>query len=118
MTDCWLDPYGNIYECPRFGHGNVAEEILQDEFPINDFRSWADNPNFHMSYDETLQRRGWVRFSSTVNRWSCENCSDFEEHYPRPTSIQRDRMFELTGYIYGNPESYSVRTLEGNEWTN
>lgn len=100
INDCWLDPYGQVYEVPPFGHNDFAERFLHDEFPIENFREWYDNPDFHISYEETLQRRGWVRYTTTLRRWTCEHCIDFEEHYPRPTRAQQDAMYELTGFIY------------------
>lgn len=100
MTDCWLDPYGNVYYVQPFQHGQFAEDMLQDEYPIDRCNDWANDPNFYGSYEETLQRRGWIRYTNTIHRWTCENCSDFEEHYPRPTKAQQDMMYELTGFIY------------------
>ena len=105
--DCWMDPYGNVYYVEPFQHNYFAEQQLQDEFPIDNLQSWADDPNFFGSYQETLERRGWIRFTTTMNRWSCEHCIYFEEHYPSPTSIQIDRMWELTGFDYNNPNSWS-----------
>ena len=105
-----MNPYGVVYECPPFGHDNVAQMILGDEFPIEKTKEWLDRAEelgFYVSYEETLQRRGWVRFSTTINRWSCEHCIDFEDHYPRPTRAQIDRMWELTGFNYDDPNSWS-----------
>ena len=105
--DCWLDPYGNVYYVESFKHNDFAEQQLQDEFPADDPQSWADDPNFFGSYQETLERRGWVRFTTTMNRWSCEHCIDFEMRYPRPTKAQMDKMFDLTGFNYEDPNSWS-----------
>ena len=108
INDCWLDPYGTRYEVPPFGHNQFAEDYLQKEYPIDRCNDWGDDPNFFGSYEETLQKRGWVRYTSTIHRWTCENCSDFEEHYPRPTRIQRDVMYELTGYDYDHDHLWEV----------
>lgn len=105
--DCWLDPYGNVYYVLPFGHNDFAMQTLSDEFPIHDIRTWIDSPDFHISYDETLQMRGWIRFTTTMCRWSCEHCMDFEEHYPRPTNAQIDRMWELTGFNYYDHNSWT-----------
>ena len=51
INDCWLDPDGHVYEVPPFGHNDFAEQYLHDEFPIEDFRSWCDNPEFRTSYE-------------------------------------------------------------------
>jgi hypothetical protein len=100
INDCWLDPDGHVYEVPPFGHNDFAEQYLHDEFPIEDFRSWCENPEFRTSYEETLNQRGWVRYSTTIHRWVCECCPDYEDYYPRPNRTQRDVMYELTGYNY------------------
>lgn len=107
MTDCWLDPQGNVYYVEPFQHDEWATEYLQNEFPRDNVRSWVDSPDFHVSYNETLQRRGWLRYTTTIDRWSCEHCSDFLDYYPEPTTAQVIRMYELTGFNYDDPESYS-----------
>ena len=108
MTDCWMDPYGNVYEVPEFGHDQFATDYLQKEFPLDDLRSWCESPNFYGSYQETLEKRGWIRFTTTLDRWSCEHSIGFEDRYPRPTRAQIDKMYELTGFNYDDPESFSV----------
>lgn len=118
MTDCWLDTYGNVYPVERLGgHEDVAMQILSDEFPMeNETTPLRDGPlgvdtwdarGFRGSFGETLESRGWVRFTTTMNKWSCEHSIGFEDRYPRPTSAQIDRMYELTGFYYDDPESYS-----------
>lgn len=118
MQDCWLDTYGNVYWVETLGgHNDVAQEILRDEFPMeNDTTPMRTGPlavdtwesrGFYMSFSETLERRGWLRFSTTINRWSCEHILEFESRYPRPTQAQIDKMYELTGFNYYDPESYS-----------
>jgi len=118
MTDCWLDIYGNVYPVERMGgHEDVSMEILRDEFPMENHTTpmqtgplrvelWEER-GFRTCFTETLERRGWVRFTTTMNKWSCEHSIGFEDRYPRPTSAQVDRMFELTGFNYDDPESYS-----------
>ena len=112
MRDCWLDTYGNVYWVETLGgHDDMAQEILKDEFPMDGnhpigFETW-ESRGFYMSFGETLERRGWLRFTTTINRWSCEHSLDFEYRYPRPTQAQIDRMYELTGFNYYDPESYS-----------
>jgi len=95
MTDCWLSPYGVIYECQPYGHDDVAQMILGDEFPIEDYRSWIDRAEelgFRRSYPETLEYRGWVRFSTCFNKWC------WREGY-QPTRDQLNKMFDLTGFV-------------------
>lgn len=115
--DCWLDPYGNLYYVPEFGHEDGAEFLLRDEFPMENkttpmrtgplrYDTWEER-GFCGSFGETLEMRGWVRFTSTIDRWSCEHSLDFENIYPRPTNIQIDRMWELTGFNYNDDETYS-----------
>lgn len=117
MTDCWLDPYGRIYDVPFGKHDDVAREILSDEFPMENrttplregplgIATWEAR-GFAGSFGETLEKRGWVRFTTTINRWSCEHSIGFEDRYPRPTQIQIDKMYELTGFYYDDPESWS-----------
>lgn len=111
MRDCWVDPYGQVYYVPRFRHDDAAEYILRDEFPMDGttpigFETWAER-GFYMSFTETLERRGWVRFTTTINRWSCEHSTGYEDRCPRPTQAQIDRMYELTGFYYDDENSWS-----------
>ena len=109
--DCWMDPYGQIYYVPEFGHEDAAEYLLRDEFPMKGTTpiggdTWEER-GFIESHGRTLQSRGWVRFTSTIDRWSCEHTIDYEKYYPRPTRAQIDRMWELTGFNYDDESSYS-----------
>lgn len=115
--DCWLDPYGQIYYVPEFGHEDAAEYLLRDEFPMENettpmrtgplrVETWEER-GFVESFGRTLQSRGWVRFTSTIDRWSCEHTIDYERYYPRPTRVQIDRMWELTGFNYDDESTYS-----------
>lgn len=115
--DCWMDPYGQIYYVPEFGHEDGATYLLREEFPMENETTpmrtgplrvdlW-DERGFYNSFGETLEKRGWVRFTSTIDRWSCEHTIDYEKRYPRPTRIQIDRMWELTGFNYDDDETYS-----------
>ncbi len=115
--DCWLDPYGQITYTPFGKHEDVAMQILKDEFPMENKTTpltngplrialW-DERGFYDSFGETLEKRGWVRFTTTMDRWSCEHSIGFEDRYPRPTRAQIDRMRELTGFNYDDPESFS-----------
>ena len=73
MTDCWVSPYGVVYECPPFGHDDVAQMILADEFPMENAREWldhADELGFQRSYPETLEYRGWVRYTTCTHNWA------------------------------------------------
>ena len=111
MRDCWLDPYGNVYYVPRFRHDDAAEYILRNEFPMDGttpigFETWAER-GFYMSFTDTLERRGWVRFTTTIGRWSCEHSIGYEDRCPRPTLNQIERMYELTGFYYEDEESWS-----------
>ena len=104
--DCWLDPYGQIYYVPRFKHDDAAEFILKDEFPETDIDHWEEH-GFYRSFTETLEKRGWVRFTTTIDRWSCEHSIGYEDRCPRPTPIQIDKMYELTGFYYDDENSWS-----------
>lgn len=115
--DCWLDPYGRIYYVPRFKHDDAAQYILRDEFPMEDKTTpmrtgplrvelW-DERGFCNSFGETLEKRGWIQFTTTINRWACEHCIDYERHYPKPTRAQIGRMWELTGFNYYDENSWS-----------
>ena len=115
--DCWLDTYGNIYYVPEFGHERAAEFLLRDEFPMENRTTpmrtgplrvelWEER-GFRETFGETLQSRGWVRFTTTLDRWSCEHSLGYERYYPRPTNIQIDRMWELTGFNYNDENTYS-----------
>lgn len=109
--DCWLDPYGHIYYVPRFMHDDAAEFILRDEFPMDGntpigVEDW-DSRGFAGSFTETLEKRGWIQFTTTINRWTCEHCNDYERYYPRPTRVQIDRMWELTGFNYNDKNTWS-----------
>lgn len=109
--DCWLDPYGKIYYVPEFRHEDAAEFILKDEFPMQGttpvgFETWEER-GFHDCFTETLERRGWVRFTTTIDRWSCEHSIGYEERRPRPTRAQIDKMYELTGFYYDDESTWS-----------
>lgn len=109
--DCWIDPYGRVYYVPRFRHDDAAEFLLRDEFPMDGctpigFETWEER-GFYQSFTDTLERRGWVRFTTTIDRWSCEHSIGYEDRCPRPTSAQIDRMYELTGFYYDDEESWS-----------
>lgn len=109
--DCWLSPYGEVYYVDSFKHDDAAQEILKDEFPMKgnrpiDFEMWEES-GFCRSFQETLEKRGWVRFSTTIDRWSCEHVIGYEENYPKPTFEQIEKMYELTGFDYNDENSYS-----------
>lgn len=109
--DCWMDPYGRIYYVEPFKHDDAAQEILKDEFPMDghghiDFEEW-ETRGFCDSFQETLAKRGWIRFSTTIDRWSCEHIFGYEDEYPRPTKAQIDRMYELTGFYYYDDSTWS-----------
>lgn len=112
-----MDPYGKIYYVPEFRHEDAAEFILKDEFPMESKTTpmrtgplrvdlWEER-GFHDCFTETLERRGWVRFTTTMDRWSCEHTIGYEERYPRPTRAQIDKMYELTGFYYDDESSWS-----------
>lgn len=105
MTDCWMDPQGNVFYVEPFRHSDFAEQELMRGLPEGS--TWTDIPDLVRSYDDTLQRRGWVRYTTTINRWNCEHCTDYLDYYPEPTTAQIIRMYELTGFNYDDPESYS-----------
>ena len=105
MTDCWMDPYGNVYYVEPFKHSDFAEKELLRGLPEGS--DWRDIPDLDRSYDDTLQKRGWVRFTTTIDRWSCEHTIDYEKMFPRPTRAQIDKMWELTGFNYDDPDNYS-----------
>ena len=95
MTDCWVSPYGQVYECPPFGHDDIAQMILADEFPIDNVRLWidrADELGFFRSYPETLERRGWVRYTSCTHNWA------WRPGYT-PTTDQLNAMFDFNGFV-------------------
>lgn len=109
--DCWLDPYGKVYYCEMFGHDEAAQEILKDEFPMDGsnpigFDDW-ESRGFCGSFIETLEKRGWIQFSTTIDRWGCEHIIGYEDNHPRPTSAQIDKMYELTGFYYDDENSWS-----------
>ena len=109
--DCWLDPYGQIYYCKAFGHDDAAQEILKDEFPMDGnrpihFEDWEER-GFSHSFTETLEKRGWIQFTTTIDRWSCEHTIGYEDNYPRPTKAQIDKMYEMTGFNYYDDSTWS-----------
>ena len=109
--DCWLNPYGTVFYAEEFKHEDAAQEILKDEFPMKgntpiNFDDW-EKRGFYHSFTETLEKRGWIRFTTTINRWSCEHTIDYEARCPRPTKVQIDRMYELTGFNYYDDSTYS-----------
>lgn len=111
FRDCWMDPYGNIYIVPPFGHDDWAQDWLQDEFPMEGntpigYETWEER-GFDSSFDRTLQKRGWIRFTTTLNRWSCEHTIDYEDRCPKPTQAQIDKMYEVTGFNYYDDNTYS-----------
>ena len=109
--DCWMDPYGSITYAEEFKHEDAAQEILKDEFPMDgnrpiNFEDWEER-GFRQCFSETLEQRGWIRFSTTIDRWSCEHIIGYEDNYPRPTNAQIDKMYELTGFYYYDDSTYS-----------
>ena len=109
MRDCWLDPYGNVYYVEPFGQEAFAREQLSSEFPMENettplregplgIDTWEER-GFCGSFDETLMRRGWVRYTTTSEQWAYGRGWGGWDRYPRPTRAQRDRMYELTGEI-------------------
>lgn len=104
-----MDPYGNVYYVEPFKHEYAAQFILKDEFPMDgpmDFDEW-EKRGYYRSFCDTLMRRGWIRFTTTLDRWSCEHSIGYEERCPRPTQAQIDKMYELTGFYYDDENSYS-----------
>lgn len=80
MTDCWMDPYGQVYQVPPFGHDDWAREYLKDEFPMENkttplqdgplgIATWEER-GFCDSFENTLSMRGWVRYSTVMNQWA------------------------------------------------
>lgn len=104
--DCWMDRYGHIYYVPRFMHEAAGEFLLKDEFPIEDINNWEAH-GYYRSFTDTLEKRGWVRFTTTINRWNCEHSIGFEDRCPRPSSVQIDKMYELTGFYYDDENTWS-----------
>ena len=98
MTDCWLDPYGNVYYVEFGKHDDFAYDYLQDEFPSDRREDWTSDL-VSGSYVETLMSRGWTRYTTTSEQWCYGRDWGGWERYPRPTRAQRDRMFDLTGEI-------------------
>lgn len=99
IQDCWVDPYGHVYYVEPFKHDDFATQQLQDEFPIDRVGEWDNDLDFG-SYSETLMTRGWIRYTTTTERWCCGHKWGGWERYPRPTQAQINVMYDLTGYIY------------------
>lgn len=103
MTDCWLDPYGVVYDVPRMGgHEDVAMEILKDEFPMENrttplregplgIDTW-DERGFRDTFENTLSERGWARYTTTMDIWAYNPDR-------RLTRAQLEKIYELGGRI-------------------
>ena len=102
MKECWLSPYGEIiYTNGEWNHASKAAEIILKRY--ND-GSWKDTQDVwcgvaggwgSKSPSDYLQNKGWIRYSTISNNWIVGR--DYDIY---PTQDQKDKMFELTGFIY------------------
>ena len=94
MKDCWLDPYGKVYMCSGiWSHNRDAEKILIEQYGFEDEFEIDDKYPFDTATEVLSKVYGWVRYSTCANRGWCFS--------KKPTQSQRDKMFDLTGYVYG-----------------
>ena len=57
MNDCWIDPKGQIYEVPDFGHNDFAYEYLEKQIG---FEEMMKIKGIRSAYS-ILHDMGWVR---------------------------------------------------------
>lgn len=90
MKDCWLSPYGEVIYVSAWSHNQKAEELLIERYGFEDEYHIYDKHPFENASD-VLMKYGWIRYSTCANRgWLIET---------KPTTEQKDKMFELTKYI-------------------
>lgn len=106
MKDCWLSPYGEVIYISAWEHNTKAEQILIERYGYTDELDIDDKHPFETATC-VLEKKGWMRFTTTIDRWSCEHTINYEELFAKPTKAQIGRMYELTGFNYYDSESYS-----------
>ncbi|MBQ3414822.1 MAG: hypothetical protein IJH39_05650 [Clostridia bacterium] len=91
MRDCWLSPYGEVIYVSAWSHNTKAEELLIERYGFEDIYDIYDKHPFETASD-VLMKYGWIRYSTCANRgWLME---------VKPSSEQKNKMFDLTGYVY------------------
>ena len=88
MLSGWLSPQGIMYECPYWGHIDLAYEILNTQYGQ---RHFYDN-----TPDETLVERGWIKLYTSI--FSHNQEIYFKDSY-RATLEQKD-------FLKNNYEQY------------
>lgn len=93
--NCWLSPYGEVFECGCANHAHKANKIIEDVYHIDACEAILTSDMYSTTYD-FLEDKGWWRFSNLYNdisrgEWVGRN---------RPTTDQKNKMFDLTGFIY------------------
>lgn len=102
MKECWLSPYGEvIYTKGQWDHASKAAEIILERYNNGSWKNttdvwcavasgWgSDSPS------DYLQNEGWIRYSTISNKWIVGR-----DYHIYPTQDQKDKMYELTGFIY------------------
>lgn len=101
MNDCWLSPYGEVVDVPTWGHANVAAKIILERYYAENGERFEDTQDVWCSCNgesptDMLESMGWIRYSSTyVHGWCV-----FKGYSKEPTREQKEKMFDLTGFIY------------------
>lgn len=90
-TDCWLDRQGRTYNVEPFGHEKFAEKYLASEFDMRDIQDW-EKKGFSLSFENTLSKRGWARFTTTSRQWVYDPSV-------RLTKSQLETIYQLGGRI-------------------
>ena len=102
MKECWISPYGEvIYTSGEWEHASTAAKILFERYNDGSWKSvqdvWYYTASNWTSYTPTdlLQEKGWIRYSTISNTWIVG-----EDYDIYPTTEQKDKMYELNGFIY------------------
>ena len=95
MKECWLSPYGEvIYTSGMWGHAEAAAKILFERYNDGSWEGtqdvWREVIMEYNSPTDLLQEKGWIKFSTITNEWII---------FKEPTTDQKNKMFDLTGYI-------------------
>lgn len=102
MKECWISPYGEvIYTNGEWDHASKAAEILFERYNDGSWENIQDVWCYTVmnwsskSPTDLLQEKGWIRYSTISESWIVGK--DYDIY---PTRDQKDKIYDLTGFIY------------------